>query len=106
MAAAQRGDRLAQVDRDLLAAPGAQFPEIGGGEPGRGERRGTGRTDAERRRQYRVGAAGDLDRAGPLLGPAGDRQDRAQCVVCHSRDLPKGVEDVLPALASAPVDGR
>ena len=63
---------MAQIDRDLLAAAGAQFPEIGGGEAGRGERRGARRPDAERRRQDRVGAAGDLDRARPLLGPAGD----------------------------------
>ena len=102
MAAAQRGDGLAQIDRDLLAAAGAQFPQIGGGEAGRGERRGAGRADAERRRQDRVGAAGDLDRARPLFGPAGDRQNRAQRVMCHGRDLPK----LRPALASAPADRR
>ena len=81
MPAAQRGDRLAQIDRDLLAAAGAQLPEIGGGEPGCRECSGTGRTDAKRRRQHRVGAAGDLDRAGPLLGPAGDRQDRHPTII-------------------------
>ena len=83
MPAAQRGDRLAQIDRDILAPAGAQFPEIGSGETGGGEGRRTGRPDAERRRQHRIGAAGDLDRAAPLLGPAGDRQDRAQRVMCH-----------------------
>ena len=83
MPAAQRGDRLAQIDRDLLAPAAAQFPQIGGGEPGRGKRRGAGGADAERGRQYRVGAAGDLDLAGPLLGPAGDRHNRAQGVVSH-----------------------
>ena len=85
MAAAQRSDRLAQIDRNLLAAAAAQLPQIGGGEPGRGQCRGTRRTDAERGRQYRVGAAGDLDFAGTLLGPAGNRQDRAQGVVGHPR---------------------
>src|ERR1700730_5156063 len=46
MPAAQRGDRLAQIDRDTLAPAGAQFPEVGGGETGGGECRRTGRTDA------------------------------------------------------------
>ena len=88
MPAAQRGDRLAQVDRDLLPAAGAQFPEIGRGEAGRGERSGARGPDAERRRQYRISAAGDLDRPRPLFGPAGDGQNGAQRVVCHGRDLP------------------
>ena len=61
---------------------------IGGGETGGGEGCGTGRTDAEWRRQYRVRTAGDLDIARPLFGPPGDRQNRAQSVVCHGRDLP------------------
>src|SRR6516162_6569044 len=67
MTAAQRGDCLAQTDRDLLAAPGAQFPQIRCGETSRCECRGPGRTDAERRRQHRVVAAGDLDGARPLF---------------------------------------
>ena len=84
--AAERGGRLAGIDRDLLAPPGAQFPQIGDGEADRRERGGTGLADAERRRQDRIGAAGDLDRAGALLGPAGDRQQRAQSIIGHGRD--------------------
>ena len=84
--AAERGGRLARIDRDLLATPGAQLPQIGDGEADRRERGGTGLADAERRRQDRIGAAGDLDRAGALLGPAGDRQQRAQSIIGHSQD--------------------
>ena len=86
LSAAQRGGRLAGIDRDLLAAPGAQLPQIGDGEADRRERGGAGLADAERRRQYRIGAAGDLDRAGALLGPAGDRQQRAQSIIGHGRN--------------------
>ena len=71
--AAERGGRLAGIDRDLLTTPGAQLPQIGDGEADRRERGGAGLADAERRRQDRIGAAGDLDRAGALLAPAGDR---------------------------------
>ena len=53
---AERGSRLAGIDRDLLAPPGAQFPQIGDGEADRRERRGTGLADAERRRQDRIGS--------------------------------------------------
>ena len=80
-------DRLAQIDCDLLSASGAQFPKIGRGETGRGERGGASCSDAEWGRQHRVGAAGDLDRLRPLFGPTGDGQNRAQRVVCHGRDL-------------------
>ena len=84
--AAERGGRLAGIDRDLLATPGAQFPQIGDGEADRRERGGTGLADAERRRQDRIGTAGDLDRTGAFLGPAGDRQQRAQSIIGHSQD--------------------
>ena len=83
MAAAQRSHGLPQIDRSLLAPAAAQFPQIGGCEPGRGKSRGAGRTDAERGRQDRVGAAADLDVFQPVLGPAGNRQDRAQRVIGH-----------------------
>ena len=102
MPAAQRGDRLAQIDRDLLSTSGPQLPHIGRGEAGRSERGGGCRADAERRRQHRVGAAGDLDCARPFFGPAGDWQNRAQCVVGHSRQLPK----LRQVLASAHTDRR
>ena len=45
---------VTHVDRDILALPAAQFPEMRGGEPGRGDaglRRGG---DAKRRRQLRL----------------------------------------------------
>src|SRR2546430_6070761 len=47
----------------------------------RRERGRAGLGDPERRRQYRICAAGDLDRAGALLAPAGDRENRAQGIV-------------------------
>src|SRR5947208_14675960 len=83
MASAQRGGCLACVGRYLLVPPGAHQPQIGDGEADRRERSGAGLADAERRRQYRIGAAGDLDLAGPFVAPAGDRQDRTQSVVGH-----------------------
>ena len=43
--------------------------------------------DAERRRQDRIGAAGDLDRAGAFLGPAGDRKNRTQSTIDHMGGL-------------------
>jgi hypothetical protein len=73
MPAAQRGDGLAQIDPDLLAAASALFPEIGRGQARRCESRRSGGSDSEWRRQYRIRTAGDLDGAGPLFGPAGDR---------------------------------
>jgi hypothetical protein len=68
--AAERGGRLAGVDRDLLTTPGGQGPQIGHGEAHRSERGRTGLADAERRRQDGVGAAADLDRPGALIAPA------------------------------------
>ena len=98
--AAQRGRRLAGIDRDLLAPPGAQLPQIGDGEADRRERGGAGLADAERRRQDRIGAAGDLDRGRTLVGPAGDRQDRAQSFMRHGQDLRD--EDALLRVVSDP----
>src|SRR5262252_2800541 len=86
MPAAERGSGLAGIDRDLLAAPGAQSPEIGNGEAERRERGGRGLADAEGRGQDRIGAPGDLDGASAIPAPAGDRQNRAQSVLGHDRD--------------------
>jgi hypothetical protein len=83
--AAERGGRLAGIDRDLLATPGTQLPQIGDGEADRRERGGTGLADAERRRQDRIGAAGDLDRVGAFLAPASNRQKRTQSIISHGR---------------------
>ena len=83
MPAAERGRRLATIDRDVLSTSRAQLPQIGDGEASRRKRSGAGLADAERRWQDRIGAAGDLDRAGAFLGPAGYRQDRAQSIVDH-----------------------
>ena len=85
MSAAQRGGRLAGVDRYILAAAGTQLPEVGGGEA-RGRERGRGRfTDPERRGQDRIDVSADLDGTQPIIVPAGDRQDRPQRVVRHER---------------------
>src|SRR5262249_44312651 len=82
--AAQRRRGLAGIYCYLLATPRAQFPEGGGGKADRGKRRHSRFGDAKGRRQYRIGAAGDLDRAGALFGPAGDRKYGAQSVVRHA----------------------
>ena len=66
--------------------PVRSVPQIGDGEADRGERGGAGLADAERRRQDRIGVAGDLDRAGALAAPAGDRQDRTQGVDAACRN--------------------
>src|SRR5262249_60401778 len=79
--AAQRGGGLARVYRDLLAAPGAQLPELGGGEADRRERGRTRLTDAEGRRQGRIGIARDLDGAGARVTPAGGPQGRAHPIL-------------------------
>ena len=79
--ATERGGRLAGIDRDLLAPPGAQFPQIGGGEANRRERGGTGLTDAERRRQDRIGAAGDLDRVERV--PRASQRSATVCAAHH-----------------------
>ena len=83
MAAAQRRGGVARYRPRPPAAPGAQLPQIGDREPGRGERGGARLADPERRRQYRIGAAGDLDAPARVLGPAGDRQDGAQRFIDH-----------------------
>ena len=88
VAAAQRCGGLAHIDRHGLLPPGAHLPQIGGREPGRGQRRRAGHADAERRRQDRVGAAGECHRVRAVGGPAGNRQDRAQGLVRHGHDLP------------------
>jgi hypothetical protein len=80
VAAAQRGRRLASVDPDILAPAGAQLPEVGDGQPGRGQGSGGGLGDPERSRQDRIGAAGDLDGVGAIRWPARDRQQGAQPV--------------------------
>ena len=87
MPAAERRGRLTRVDRDLLTAPGPQGPQIGDGEADRRQRGGAGLADAERRRQDRIGAAGDLDGARLLVAPAGGRQDRAQSLIGHGKAL-------------------
>ena len=59
--AAAFDDGVAHVDGDVLRLAAAQFPDLGGGEPGRGDaglRRGG---DAKRRRQLRL-LAGQRDR--------------------------------------------
>ena len=78
VAAAQRRGGLAHIDGDLLAPAGAQLPQIGGGEAGRRQRRGAGHADAERRRQDRIGAAGEGDVGRGIGGPSDGRQDLAQ----------------------------
>ena len=85
VAAAQRCGGLAHIDGDGLAAAGAEFPQIGGGEAGRGQGRRAGHADAERRRQDRVGVAGEVHRGGAIGGDPGGGQDRAQGVVRHGR---------------------
>ena len=85
VAAAQRRGGVAHIDGDRLAPAGAHFPQIGGGEAGRGQSRGAGHADAERGRQDRVGAAGDLNRRRAIGRYSGGGQDRAQGVVRHGR---------------------
>src|SRR5262249_7109763 len=50
MPTAERGGCLAGIDRDLLATPRAQGPQIGDGEADGRKRGSTGLADAERRR--------------------------------------------------------
>ncbi len=89
MAAAQRGGGATGIDRRFLLAPGAQLPQIADREADRRQAGGAGLADLERGRQDRIAAAGDLDRAGAFLGPANDRQDRAQSVMgSHGGFLP------------------
>ena len=48
--AAEFDRRAAHIDADLLAAPGAQSPQLGGGKRGGGDRRLRRGADGERRR--------------------------------------------------------
>ena len=52
--AAAFGNRVNHVDRDILRLPTAQFPDLGGGKRGRGDRGLRGGGDAERRWQLRL----------------------------------------------------
>ena len=86
-AAPQRRRGLANVDGHLLAPPGANLPQLRGREPARRERRRTGRADAERRRQHRIGTAGERDVGGLRVTPTRDRQDRAKRFVRRGHDV-------------------
>src|SRR6202043_687198 len=65
------------VERQWLVDRGA-LSRAGIARPSRSSLRGA---DAKPGRQHRIGADADLDLASPLLGPAGDRHNRAQGVV-------------------------
>ena len=97
LAAAERAGCLPAIDRNVLATPGAHFPQIGHSKADRRERHCAGLADAKRRRQYRIGATGDLDRGesirrrslnglparrNPVLEPA---PNRTQCILCYFR---------------------
>jgi hypothetical protein len=67
------------VERQWLDDRGV-LSRAGIARPSRSSPRGA---DAKPGRQHRIGADADLDLASPLLGPAGDRHNRAQSVVNH-----------------------
>src|SRR5262249_14963342 len=81
-----------------------QLPQVGDRDADHGERGGACLSDAERRRQDGIGAAGDLDRPSALRGPPGNRQEPAQRVVDHGVCLDRNcLIPVFAAGTSAPV---
>ena len=87
MAAAQRCRGLAKIDCHALTPPGANLPQLRGREPACSESCSTGRADAERRRQHRIGTTGEHDIRCLPVTPTCDRQDRAKRFIRRGHDL-------------------
>ena len=86
-AAAQGRRGLANIDRHLLPPPGAKLPQFRGRESAGSDSGRTGRADAERCRQHRIGTAGESDFRCLRVTPAGDRENRPKRFIRHGHDL-------------------
>ena len=64
---------LAKIDCHSLTPPGTNLPQFRGREPTCSESRRTGRADAVRRRQHRIGTTGEHDIRYLRVTPACDR---------------------------------
>jgi hypothetical protein len=79
--AAQRRGGMARVQRNALAAAGAQFPQVIDGKADRRQGGHAGLGDAKRRGQYRVHGAGDVEFTQAVRRPAEHRQQGVQSLV-------------------------